>query len=370
MKIKTTYNSLLTFKTEKGLRNAANSMHEKRLCIVLLESECGQHFGLGECWIEKGFIEALPAHIEDIARTAIDGATINDALNQIEKSIAADPEGGDRIRMSALSAFNIALWDLKGKTEHTPLYQLLGGEQQAIPIYASGGLYTANDSPARLIDEIQSYIDLGFNAVKIKVGGLEIEEDIERIRAVKNHFGDTLRLMLDANSALNFDHSAKLLDKLSPFNLEWLEEPIARNQFEQLTLLNQNSAIDLCGYEDEAGLDNLKRLVNERCVNQLQVDITICGGISQGKSLAEFAGEKSVPFTLHTASSAILYFANLHLASATKVPALVENHRLHQWLFNYVAAEDKHINNSFAKAPNKPGIGFSISPDEISARIV
>jgi L-alanine-DL-glutamate epimerase-like enolase superfamily enzyme len=105
--------------------------------------------------------------------------------------------------MAAIAAIDLALWDIRGKLVNQPVYRLLGGSASRIPAYASGGYYGADGGPCirELVDEVTDYVGQGFTGVKMKIGGLSITEDYERVSAVRAAVGDNIDLMLDANMA-------------------------------------------------------------------------------------------------------------------------------------------------------------------------
>ena len=127
--------------------------------------------------------------------------------------------------MRALSCIDIALWDLNARAVGMPLYQYLGGDAtDGVPAYASGGYYLDGKGPKELADEMGHYLDMGFKAVKIKVGKYGVRDEAERVKYAREAIGDNIPLMLDANNAWSDLRTAELHCKAyEPYNPEWIE---------------------------------------------------------------------------------------------------------------------------------------------------
>ena len=128
---------------------------------------------------------------------------------------------------SALSALDIALWDLAGKATGLPVCALLGGKvRDKVAVYATGLYYTEGEFPDRLLDEARGYVAAGFKGMKTKVGGLSIAEDVARVRALRDAIGPDIHLMVDANEAYNATTAIRIGQQLADLDLVWFEEPV------------------------------------------------------------------------------------------------------------------------------------------------
>ena len=136
--------------------------------------------------------------------------------------------GRKGVVMRAISAIDIALWDVSAKLAGLPLYRYLGGDRDAtIPAYASGGYYSDGKSVSDLEKEVGDYVEMGFSAVKIKVGRLSVEEDSVRIAAVRSVIGQDADLFLDVNNAWSdVPNAINTIRKWERFNPGWVEEPV------------------------------------------------------------------------------------------------------------------------------------------------
>ena len=128
---------------------------------------------------------------------------------------------------NAISAVDIALWDIAGKATDLPIYELLGGRvRDRVAVYATGLYYTEGEFPDRLLDEARGYVDAGFQGMKTKVGGLSLQEDIARVCAIRKAIGPDIQLMVDANQGYNAATAIRIGRALVDCNLHWFEEPV------------------------------------------------------------------------------------------------------------------------------------------------
>ena len=148
---------------------------------------------------------------------------------------------------AAISAVDMALWDLIGKTFQTPVYQLLGVFSDQVPCYASAGLYGKDKDQNALADEMRGYLNHGFSDVKMKVGGVPLDQDLERLKAVREAIGSASRLMVDANYTLNVPQSLKMAKAFEPYDIYWLEAPVSPDDLSGQAKVNDLSPIPVCG---------------------------------------------------------------------------------------------------------------------------
>lgn len=203
--------------------------------------------------------------------------------------------------MAALAGVDIALWDIKGKALELPLYKLLGGLRCSVPCYASGGYYgpAGQAFVEQLVGEMTGYVALGFDAVKMKIGGLAIEEDIARVRAVREAL-PAVRIMLDANSAYDVATAITAARAFEPFEIHWLEEPTA--WFDPVFGLAQVAAsttIPIASGERELHRYGCRDLVEHGGIRFLQFDCTRAGGITEWMSAAAHAATHGVRMAPH-----------------------------------------------------------------------
>jgi L-alanine-DL-glutamate epimerase-like enolase superfamily enzyme len=192
--------------------------------------------------------------------------------------------------MRALSALDIALWDLNARSAEMPLFAYLGcWTRERVPAYASGGYYLDGKTPQHLGEELASYVQQGFRAVKMKVGRLTPDEEEVRIRAARDAIGPGVHLMLDANNAWSDLPTALLYceryQKYSPY---WIEEPFSPDDLENHARLSARCAINVATGEIEAGRWRFKEILDKGAAVILQADAAVCGGISEWRRIARY----------------------------------------------------------------------------------
>lgn len=209
--------------------------------------------------------------------------------------------GGKPQMMAAIAGIDIALWDIKAQAADLPLYKLLGGHRASVPAYASGGYYGPDGKAwiEGLVEEMTGYFDLGYAAVKMKIGGLTLEEDVARVRAVREALQD-VRIMLDANSAYDVPAAIEAARAFEPFDIYWLEEPTAWfDPVFGLARVGSATTIPLASGERELHRFGCRDLVDHTPIRFLQFDCTRAGGISEWLRVAAYASAHGVLMAPH-----------------------------------------------------------------------
>jgi L-alanine-DL-glutamate epimerase-like enolase superfamily enzyme len=346
--------------------NAQQRWSTKHVVLVFVESSDG-YIGVGESWTSGASPEALISTIEkDLAPQLVgkDVFLLRRFWDDTHRGTDLSSRRG--ITLAALSGVDTALWDLIGKATNTPLYQLLGAARETVPCYASAGLYGRDKGLTELSSEMLDYVAQGFTAVKMKVGGVSLAEDIERVRAVRETLGPHVGLMVDANYMLNVPDALRMARAFAPFDVFWLEAPVPPGDVAGQAVVNHRSPIPVCGNETEFGLAGFRRLIEARAVEYVQADVAVCGGVSETSRIASLAAAHDLPVTLHASSTAVLFAASLHVAAAISNLESVEYHMLHQWLFNRLPADTfKPADGGLVTPPPGPGLGIELHPDEL-----
>jgi L-alanine-DL-glutamate epimerase-like enolase superfamily enzyme len=210
--------------------------------------------------------------------------------------------------MRAMSAIDIALWDLMGHEAGLPLYSLLGSYRpQTVPAYASGGYYLPGKTPKDLAEEVRGYIEMGFPAVKIKVGRASVQDDVERIKACREVLGPDIPLFLDANNAWRDAPSAiRAIRTFEEYGIDWVEEPLLPDDIEASAVIAQVVDVPIATGEIEATRWGFQALIKAQAASILQPDAAVCGGITEWKRIAALAAASNIPVAPH-------WFADLHV---------------------------------------------------------
>lgn len=194
----------------------------------------------------------------------------------------------------ALSAIDIALWDIVAKAAGLPLITLLGGFRRTVPVYGSGGWHTLSD--AELIEEAQSFIAQGITAYKYKTG---TNRDRARTELLRRELGDDVTLLADANQRFNvrdaIEHSRMLVD----YGVAWLEEPVLADTIDDLAEVADNSAVPIAAGENAYFRWEFREIVDRRAAAYLQPDVGRVGGVSEFRRVAALADAFNLSLSSH-----------------------------------------------------------------------
>lgn len=265
--------------------------------------------------------------------------------------------------MRAISALDIALWDRNARAAGLPLYKYLGAFRSGtVPAYASGGYYLEGKTPQMLGEEMAHYVDLGFTAVKMKVGQLDPPAEEERVAAAREAVGPEVLLMLDANNAwADLPTALRFVKRWERYDPYWIEEPFSPDDIQNHARLAQRSSILVATGEIEAGRWRHKQLLEEHGAAILQTDAAVCGGITEFRRIAAIADGYGVTISPH-------WFHDLHvqLVAATPNARFVEYFPDSQVLnFRELIDRQLEIREGTLVLPESPGLGFNFDQDAV-----
>ncbi|MCC8025974.1 MAG: mandelate racemase/muconate lactonizing enzyme family protein [Clostridium sp.] len=263
--------------------------------------------------------------------------------------------------IAALSAVDIALWDILGKKANLPVYRLLGGSHNTVIPYASAGYYMEGKTIEDLAREAESYEKKGFHVMKMKIGGASIQEDQKRIEAVKEAVSNDFKLAVDANNAYDFDDAVRMGRFLEKHDIFFFEEPISSDFVMDSSRLAALLDVPIAGYETQLTRFGAKELLLSNAVDIVQVDAIWTGGISDCYKIGVFADTWNRMLIPHFSASMVSFAANLQLAfglSNTKYMeyTLDENPLRDQLCENPIVMADGVL-----KASEAPGIGVILN---------
>jgi L-rhamnonate dehydratase len=274
--------------------------------------------------------------------------------------------GRKGIGMVAISAVDIALWDLLGKSAKQPVYRLLGGRTKArIPVYASR-LYSVE--PSALAAEAKRYKDEGYPAMKLRFGwgpadgARGMQKNLELVRTVRESIGDGIDLMADAYMGWTLDYAKRMLPLLEPFHLRWLEEPVIPDDIHGYAELKSYGRIPIAGGEHEFTLYGFRDLLEARALDYIQFDTNRVGGITQARKIAALAEAYSVPVIPHAGQmhNYHLVMASLNSPMAEYFPAV--DVEVGNELFWYIfQGEPRAKDGRIDLDDNTPGLGLTIN---------
>jgi L-rhamnonate dehydratase len=211
--------------------------------------------------------------------------------------------GRKGIGMTAISAVDIALWDILGKSAKQPVYRLLGGRTKPkIPVYASR-LYST--PLPELAAESRKYKKEGYQAMKMRFGWgpadgpAGMQKNVALVRTVRETVGDSIDIMADAYMGWTLDYAKRMLPLLEPFNLRWLEEAVIPDDIHGYAELKRRGSIPIAGGEHEFTIYGFRELLEAKAVDYIQFDTNRVGGITQARKIAALAEAHSVPVIPH-----------------------------------------------------------------------
>lgn len=274
--------------------------------------------------------------------------------------------GRKGIGMVAISAIDIALWDLLGKSARQPVYRLLGGRTKArIPVYASR-LYSVDLGELRA--EASRYKDEGYKAMKLRFGwgpadgGPGMRRNVELVRTVRECVGDDIDVMADAYMGWTLDYARRMLPLLEPFRLRWLEEPVIPDDVQGYAELKSYGRIPIAGGEHEFTLHGFRELLAARALDYIQFDTNRVGGLTQARKIAALAEAYSIPVIPHAGQ-----MHNYHLVMASFNSPMAEyfpvvDVEVGNELFWYIfRGEPRATNGTIDLDQNTAGLGLALN---------
>jgi len=342
---------------------STRTVSERHYCLVKVRSKEGIE-GIGFCYVGSA--------AGDIAKIAVTQLLAPKLLGQeshrseglwLEMYNESVLQGRTGAVMRGISILDNALWDLNARSAGLPLHLYLGAVvNDRVPAYASGGYYLAGKTPAKLGKEMESYLKLGFKAVKMKVGRLSPREEEARVKAARLAIGPDILLMLDANNAWrDLPTALDYVRRFEAYDPYWIEEPFSPDAIDLHAALARSTMITVATGEIEAGRWRFRELIDAGGVGILQSDAAVCGGISEWRRIANYADAKGITVCPH-------WFHDLHapLVAATPNARFVEFFSDDQVLnFRRLINRQLTFKNGDLILHQSPGLGFEFNEVEI-----
>lgn len=352
--------------THVGLDPRLGIHRTRSILLVEIETTDGL-VGLGQCVSSGRNLAALATLVRDELAELLIG---QDALarERIWETVyrATFQHGRKGLAIAALSGLDIALWDLAGKAFNAPIYQLLGAAHDAVPAYGSAGFYAEGKGLRELQAEVERLVAEGFRAVKMKIGCLPIEEDLERVRLVRRTLPAGYGLMVDANRAYSPKTALRVAQLLEELDVRFFEEPTNPDDLEGAELVGAGSPVPIAGYETEYTRYGYRELITRRAVDIVQPNVCWCGGISEGHKIGVLAAAFHLECVPHTFGSPLTLIANLHLAASLPNATAVEFDKTGNPLMRELLEEPPAIDaESRVRLPSGPGLGVRLNPTAV-----
>jgi L-alanine-DL-glutamate epimerase-like enolase superfamily enzyme len=281
------------------------------------------------------------------------------------------PRGQTGYAAHALAAIDVALWDIKGKALGQPVWRLLGGARERVPVYATFGFGFFDRD--QLAAAAKLWVSQGFTRLKMTVGNEAlrnrdrrpvtevIREDAARVRAVREAVGPDVELFVDGNCNLDLYHATKLASMIQPFGISFFEEPLTQNDASQMAQLRRTTGMALACGQNEGLAFRFRDLLLHEAVDYVQPNVAITGGFTQCVRIAGLASSFNVPI----ANGGAWGFHNMHLQAGLAAGTLVEHHYLAVELYKQIYRGLPEPSGGYLTLPDAPGLGFEPNPDAI-----
>lgn len=366
MKIAKIESYIIVHKLETPFYFSQWEYNTRKICIVKITLENGTYGwgeGYGPANIIKSGIEFFTPFL--IGKDALGHEVLWEEMYR--RSLDYARSGAFQ---AAISAIDVALWDIKGKVLQQPVSVLLGGvKNPLIQPYATGLYFTRVDNlKEKLVEEALLYKSKGFFATKMKVG-LGIDEDIKYISAIREAIGPDMKLMIDANHAYCYREAVELSKKVEKYDISWFEEPVSPEDYEGYKRLRKKTSIPIAGGECEYLKYGFKRLLENECVDIAQPDICATGGLTEAKRIATLAKTYCKDVVPHTWGTWIAINAAAHfVGNLDKNPGrmygdmpTMEFDCSENALRDKVTKSNIIVEKGILQVPETPGLGVEVN---------
>jgi len=328
------------------------TLHWEATTLVCVWVSGGGATGIGFTYADEATAKLIEGMLRDelLGKDALQTAARWSEMGAVTRNL-----GRDGITSMAISAVDVALWDLKGKLLGAPTYVLLGAARESVPIYGSGGF--TSYSPGELCEQLRGWADDGVANVKMKVGRAP-ERDVARVESARAAIGDDVGLFVDANGAYSRKEALAFAQRFAEQRVTWFEEPVFREDYEGTRLIRDRApaGMEISSGEYGYGLYEFARMLDAGCVDVLQADATRCGGFSGLLAVDGLCQSKMIPLSTHCAPH-----LHLHAAIACKrlrhIEYFFDHVRIERMLFDGAAGA---VDGVMTPDSSRPGIGLEL----------
>ncbi|MEM7508220.1 MAG: mandelate racemase/muconate lactonizing enzyme family protein [Pseudomonadota bacterium] len=368
---------------DKAFFSSQAMFPERNSCLVRIETDQGlTGWGEGGQW---GPGEPVAAVIDQVLGPRLVGRDPTEPVRLWEENYVATRDFGQKgAYIDAISALDIACWDLAGQACGLPVWKLLGGRfRDRVQAYATGCYYPTDYADttsmmAKLRAEVEGYAGAGFGLIKVKIGLLPLEQDVARIAMIREVLGPEMAIMVDANHAYNAGTAVRMAHLMAPYDIRFFEEPVVPEDRDGYRKVRAETSIPVAGGECEFTRYGFRDLIGGGCVDIVQPDLAACGGFTAFRDILTLAACHGVSVVPHVWGSGVAVTAALHAIAtiplnphsahpvALQNAPVIEFDRTHNPLRDDLLEQPFVLENGALRITEMPGLGQSVREDQLA----
>ncbi|MBU2918821.1 mandelate racemase/muconate lactonizing enzyme family protein [Psychrosphaera sp. F3M07] len=360
-KIKSIKNAIYNIPLAEVLADAKHGDHTHFEVITCTITTTDGYEGTGYTYTGGKGGRAIFSLLEDEIKPGLigqDASQIQQVWDRMYWGLHYVGRGG--IVSFAMSAVDIALWDIKCKVLNKPLWQVAGGASNQTACYAGG--IDLNFSQQKLLNNIQSYLNRGFHAVKIKVGKEDYLEDVARVEAVRNLIGPNIKFMVDANYSMSEQQAITFANAIEHLDITWFEEPTLPDEYEMYGRIAKSTSIPLAMGENLHTYHEFTYAFANSNLGFVQPDASNIGGITGWLEISALAKQHNIPVCSHG-----MHELHVSLLSSQAHAGYLE---VHSFPIDEYTTTPLQLKDGKALAPNIIGVGVEFDSQLVTPHLV